>query len=284
MRAAIVLSFPLLLAACKGEEAPPVKTLEELAAEKCPKVHMDRMEGGWVLVTGNTKNRMEIVPKGASYMVYYSNENGHYELTAQRREKDLQLTEVPRLMRKELIAKGEAEAMRMYLRPYMESCSIKVQEGTVSATGRETIAPPSDTKEFLAMPAGAGVFSYRPADDWLFLGPAAKSRATAKAQLAKDGFPKPEVPGSHAIPVAAWSDAQADGPASCSYDADLFFDGKRVQEKVPAKGVTGGERYWYVDWDANWSFNHTFEMYRYRTCGGSERELIGVAGIDALLV
>lgn len=282
MRAVALIA--LFLAACGGEEAPPVKTLEELAQEKCPKVHMDHMEGEWVLTTGNPKFRMEIARKGEDLQVNYVNEYGQVAMRAERREKDYQLTEIPNFRRAAQIAEGNTEKMRMYLRPYMESCSIKVQEGTVSATGVETVDPPQKTKEYLEMPGDPGIFSYRAPDGWIFLGPAAKSRATAKAQLAEKGEPKPEVPGSHSIPVATWSDAAADGPANCTYDADLFFDGKKISgAPVPAKGVSDGERYWYVDWDANWSFNHTFEMYRYRTCGGA-RELIGVAAVDALLV
>jgi len=86
------------------------------------------------------------------------------------------------------------------------------------------------------------------------------------------------------VPVGMWSKAAEDGPESCSYDMDLYFDDQLVEERrrVPAGDVRNGFRHWYVDWDANWSFNHTFEIHRFRSCGGT-RELIAVAGIEAVL-
>ncbi|MBT3221573.1 MAG: hypothetical protein HN348_21030, partial [Proteobacteria bacterium] len=53
--------------------------------------------------------------------------------------------------------------------------------------------------------------------------------------------------------------------------------------KVPAKEVKDGFRHWCFDFHAPYADNHHFQFFRYRTCGGGERELIGVAGIEAIL-
>ena len=51
-----------------------------------------------------------------------------------------------------------------------------------------------------------------------------------------------------------------------------------------AAGVEGGFRHWYVaDWYAPYSGNHHFQVYRYRTCPGEERTLLGVDCLEAAL-
>lgn len=287
MRAAGLFTLSaLLLGACGGGEADDAPTLEELALQKCPRVHIDRMAGDWLLATGDVKSRMQLHETDAGYTLYYVSGFSKFELACTKRESDLQCTEVPRLQRAAQIEAGHMDAKRFYLRPELRSCSVKVDEGTVGADGSEIVNPPTRAREFLEMPADAGTFTYRAWDDNLFLGAAARSETTAKAQVAETGGPKADIEGSHAIPVGMWSDAAADGSSGCTFDFDVFFDGQPVDggTHLAAGEVSGGRRHWFYEWDANWSFNHSFEMYRYKTCGGGERELIGVAGIEAVLL
>ena len=66
---------------------------------------------------------------------------------------------------------------------------------------------------------------------------------------------------------------------------DLYFDDLFVDElsPMPAGEVVDGQRQWFHTWEAPYTGNHHFEMYRYRTCAGGARELIAVAGLDAIL-
>ncbi len=288
MRAAHHLAIALgalALTACSGSEEEGPATLEEAATQKCPRVHMDRMEGDWVVSTGDVKTRLRILPEGEGYKVWYV--GGFFsklELEGVKRDDDLQLTELPRGGRAELIEAGSTEKRRMYLRPVLKTCSLHLEEGWVSADGKETIEPPTKAKEFLPFPDGQKQFTYRPADEAIFFYDAAKDREVAEKQLEDLGGPLFEIEGSSAIPVGMWSRAEADGDASCTYDMDLYFDDQPVPggQKLPAGEVEDGMRHWYHEWDANWSFNHNFEMYRYRTCEG-ERELIAVAATEAVL-
>ena len=87
------------------------------------------------------------------------------------------------------------------------------------------------------------------------------------------------------VPVGMWSDVAADGDEACTYDMDLYFDGQAVAElqKIAAGEAKDGLRHWYHAWDAQFTGNHHFEMYRYRTCADAKRERIGIAGIEAIL-
>lgn len=288
MRAAHHLAIALgaiALAGCPGSGDEEPATLEEQAAQKCPRVHMDRMEGDWVVDTGDVKTRLRILPEGDGYKVWYV--GGFFsklELQGVKRGEDVQLTEIPRGARAKLIEQGGTEKRRMYLRPVLRTCSLHLEEGWVSADGTETIEPPTKAKEFLPFPEGQKEFTFRPADEILFFYDAAKDRKAADKELEELGGPYYEIVASNAIPVGMWSKAEADGDASCTFDMDLYFDDQPVPggQKLPAGEVKDGYRHWYHEWDANWSFNHNFEMYRYRTCGG-ERQLIAVAATEAVL-
>ena len=83
-----------------------------------------------------------------------------------------------------------------------------------------------------------------------------------------------------------WSDAGADGDVGCRYTMDLYFDDRPVEGKqaIPAGKVERDHRHWFVpEWYAPFSGNHHFQIYRYRQCDSSDRALIGVACLDAVL-
>ena len=81
------------------------------------------------------------------------------------------------------------------------------------------------------------------------------------------------------IPVGTWSEVAKDGDQSCSFEMDLYFDGRLIDggTGIAAGPVDGEYRHWTYTWEAPYSGNHNFELYRYRKCG-DERTLLGIAG------
>ena len=71
MRLAIGLVMGALAAASCGAPEPVGPTLEELAAEKCPRVHIDRLAGDWIIATGNPKTRMRLLETEAGYTAWF---------------------------------------------------------------------------------------------------------------------------------------------------------------------------------------------------------------------
>ena len=100
-------------------------------------------------------------------------------------------------------------------------------------------------------------------------------------QLSRSGTAEPATELGEAIPVGLWTDGAAD---DCTYSMDPFFDDQPVEGKqdVAVSTVKSGRRQWYAEWFAPYSGNHIFEMYRYKTCGGT-KDLIAVAAIEAIL-
>jgi len=271
-----------MLAGCEAGEAP--KSLEELAAEKCPRVHLDRMEGDWLLFAGKAepKNRMRIEREGDDITLYYvAGVFQKLRLKGERRDQDIQFTEIPTAARAQYVDRGEATLTRLYVTPAYKTCSLAVNLGTVTKDGKEQVSP--KTVEFVAFPKTDVVFSYLPADAPLFVGKAAKDRKVAEQELKKNGAPSGEFQGNP-VPLGLWSQATDDGDDSCTYDMDLYFDDQRDDKltKVPAGDVKDGQRHWFHEWDADYGGNHYFEMLRYRTCGG-DRELIGVGASEVTL-
>ncbi len=276
-RLTVVLAAAMVaLTACSEPPPPP----EPEIPEKCKKIHIDRLAGDWTLVRGNAAKpefRMRIQDAAGSYKVWFVNDAfEHLDLEVEKREKDLKLTG-PLLPGAD---PATARRVRMYLEPSLKDCALKVNMGVLEGT-KETVEV--KTVEYLEMPQSEVVFSYQPADAKLFLGPAAKDKRVADKQVAEGG-PKFDHP-MGLVPVGFFSDVAADGDPACTYTFDLYFDGKRVPEMMdrPAGEVKDGVRSWYHDWDLPYSGNHHLQFYRYRACGGGERELIGVAAVSAIL-
>lgn len=274
-----------LLTACADlVGSAPTEAPEADVPAQCRAVHLDRLDTDWVAVRGKAadpKVRLRIAKAGDGYeATWIDGSFTRRAMVGEKREKDVRLTEQ---LTEAQRAAGEKVRARLYIQPSIADCALKVFVGRVE--GEVESIPPTAT-EFVPMPSQEGVvFSYRAADEPLFLGPAARDRAARDKQLAEAGGPKPD----HelgAVPVGTWSKVEDDGDPACTYDMDLYFDDLRVAELSPrpAAAPVDGFRHWFHEWDAPFSGNHHFEIYRYRTCADGKRELISVAGIDAVLM
>jgi len=284
MRRLILFATALMLTACGGEEAqaPAVD-------DPCPEISAEGYANDWIKVAGKTANhtyRIRIFEDGGAWKAWYV--GGFFTKLRMKgvvRTNDLQLTEVPDERGAARYASGEKNLARLYFSPNKSKCAMRVMEVKVSESGgKEVEKQVGSYIEYLKFPEGGPEFTYRPADEALFLGAAAKKLQVAQKELDTLGQPNPGVPFGEAVPVGMWSDADADGDAACTYDFDLYFDDRIVEDKqkLPAGAVSSGKRHWQVDAYAPYSGNHHFELYRYRTCGG-ERALIAVAGNVAVL-
>ncbi len=259
--------------------------------EKCRNVHVDKLDTDWLAVRGNAadpKTRLRIEtggPDGTDYRGLYI--GGFFSkvlLKGEKRDDDVQFTEVPNDKKAAMVKAGDAQLVRLYAKPNLKKCAVEVFAGKVDGKGKETIPPKG--VEFVLFPAQEGVvFTYEPAQRTLFLADAAKDKAVADKQIEEMGqanaeaeFPK--------VPVGMWSKVEEDGDPACTYDMDLYFDDRNVPElsAVPAGEAKDGVRHWFHEWEAPYSGNHHFEMYRYRTCEGKSRELIDIAAIEAVLM
>ena len=281
------LSLLTGLWACESE---PEEAPEAEVPEQCKNVHLDRLSADWLGVVGGTgdpKTRMRVMPGEAADKMYEAWYIGGFftrtTLKGLKRTDDVQFTELPTAAKQRRIDAGEAQLMRMYIKPSLKDCALKAYVGTVDKDGKEQVSPKAI--EFVAFPEQAGVeFAFQPPDETLFLGAAARDKATADKMLSASGQADP----NHdlgPVPVGGWSAVARDGDPSCTYDMDLFFDDRKVNElsPSPAGAVADGFRPWFHEWDAPYSGNHHFEFHRFRTCADGKRELLAVAAIEAVL-
>lgn len=282
----IILATAVTVAACGGPAEPPPPTLEEQAAAKCPRVHMDKMAGDWVLSTGDVKTRFRVVEQGGKTHLWYIDpaySNHKLDLVGEKRDKDWRFDEVPRGRRKALIEAGGETRKRVYVQPSMRECVLKVFPGQVAADGAEAVPP--NGKSFIQWPASADVtFSFAPHDEPVFLGEAATDWSRAQKEVEELGGPMAGHPLGEVV-VAAWADAAADGDPGCAYTYDAYFDDQPVAEGAgqPAGEVADGRRPYRHTFQAPYSGNHRFEIVRFRQCGDGAREQLAVAGLDVAL-
>lgn len=269
---------PFLVVACSPEQAEQAEPVND----KCPHVHIDKMAADWIVATGDPKNRLRITETERGYTAWLT--DGFFvkrEYNGIKREKDVKFTEVPVGKRKARIDRQEENLIRFYAKPTLSKCALQTYFGVVDAGGTEQVSPVA--KEYLEFPKTNETFSFQPPNEPLFLGKAATDKPTADAEMEAQG----EANGLHelgTIPVGAWSKVADDGDASCAYEMDLYFDGMLIEGgKALAAGPAGEEfRHWTYSWDAPYSGNHNFELYRYQKCG-EERTLLGIAGTLASL-
>ena len=288
-RASLAMVALLGLAACSDNEEEAAAPAAAVASEKCPNVHLDKLATRWIKVDGSTADhthRFEIVDKGGTYEMWYT--GGFFtkkRMAAERRSSDVKFTEVPTGKKKEQFEAGIDSIDRLYVEPRIEKCALRVSVMTVKMKdGKESEVPKPGFVEYLPFPEGQEL-TFRPCDGPLFLGKAASDKAVADKQLEELGVPDAAHGLGEKIPVGVYTDAAADGDASCSYTMALYFDDAPVDGKkdVPAGQVADGLRHWYVpEWYAPYSGNHHFEMYRYKTCADA-KELIGVSCVEAAL-
>lgn len=278
----------ILSAGCGGAAEPDQAAAPDVP-EKCRNVHVDRLAGDWIAVRGSAadpKTRVRIAPgtDGADYEAWFI--GGFFQrkrLAGVKRDKDVQFTEIPDDRKKAAVEAGDETLVRVYLQPSLKDCAVKSFVGTVDKAGKEQVPP--NGVEFVGFPSQEGVtFAFQPPVERVFLGAAAKDRAVADKQVAELGGPDP----AHemgAVPVGLFTSVESDGDPSCTYDMDVYFDDQRIEElvKTPAGEAKDGWRHWYHEYDAPYSGNHHFELHRFRTCDGGERELIEVAAIEGIL-
>jgi len=276
------------LAACTRQTEADAELDDEEVPEgdvpvACKNVHLDHLDTDWVSVQGtnaNPKVRLRVMKVGDAYEAYWI--DGSFtrrHLAGKRRERDVKLVELPT---PEKAASGDVSLVSVSLRPRPQSCSVRATIGRTEE-GVDVMMPTA--VELVPFPQVEGVtFSYAPADEPLFLGEAATSRAARDKQLASGG-PRSDI-ALGTIPVGTWSSVEKDGDPSCTYDMDLYFDDQLVTDLSPvaAGEVADGNRHWFHMWKAPFSGNHHFEMFRHRTCADGKRELIAIAGIDAILM
>ncbi len=270
--------------ACDTGSSDPAAT-----EDPCPEISLEQLPGDYLKWAGGAADhtrRIRIFREGEGWKAWFVG-GGFTKVTlgGVERPDDVRFTEALAPSQQALFDKGDTSKVRLYFQPHKKTCSLRVIEAKVKLMeGKE--------KEFQQ---GAGyqtyvplpdqyVFTFQPAGEPLFLGKAAKDARAAAAQLSRYGVPDPGHPLGEAIPVGLWTDVAADGPADCKYIMDLSFDDRPVEGKqgIVVDEVEGDQRHWYAEWYAPYSGNHMFEMYRYRSCG-AERELIAVAGIEAIL-
>ncbi|MCB9778745.1 MAG: hypothetical protein H6742_09300 [Alphaproteobacteria bacterium] len=290
-------TLPLLLACPSSDEGAGggastsgPSEMEQKAMEKgCPTMHS--LPGQYIKVVGNApdhKYRFELLEDGGGMTAWYI--DGGFTKTVmqgEKRESDWQFTEVPDARKKASFEAGAEPLRRLYVEPRLEKCALRVSKIEVTkADGKDVEKGQPGFVEYVRFPKNHEM-TFRPCTEPVFLYDAAQDAGVAGKQVEELGTPKIDHMLGEAIPVAAWSDAAADGAESCSFDMDLYFDDMPVQEggkAVPAGDVKDGKRQWLVPaWKAPYSGNHHFEIHRYKTCDGGQRELLGVACLEAVL-
>ena len=283
----MTLLLPTLLAlvACQT----PAPDAPAADADPCPDISLENLPGQylkWAAGRADHTNRIEIRNEGGTWTGWYVGGGFTKKLMAGvQRADDVSFTEVLSDVEEAKYTAGKRDKTRLYFQPYKKKCTIRVIQAKVKfAEGKETEQQQgAGFQEFVALP-DQYTFTFRPADESLFLGDGAKSAKEAAKQLERSGTAEPAHDLGEQIPVGLWTDAAADGAADCTFSMDLFFDDQPVEGKqgVPVDTVQDGQRHWYTEWFAPYSGNHIFEMYRYKTCGGS-KDLIAVAAIEAVL-
>jgi hypothetical protein len=294
-RIAPLITASLLWVGCSQEPPPPPPE------DPCPHIGLDTLEGDWIKVQGSKadhRSRFRITGTPGDYdAVLVAGFWTKLEMEGSKRDTDYVFEEVLSGKALDEFRTGYRTKYRMYVEPYKKTCSLRTVIATVEIKedGKEKEKPRTPGfEEFLQDPKQVE-FTYQKPDGFLFLQEAASNRSVAEAQLKEfEGYPKPETQLGETIPVGVFTQAGADGPDSCRYTFDLYFDDKpytgrrdspseAAGKNLSAGAVKDGYRHWFVPaWYAPYGGNHHFEMYRYKSCGG-ERELIGINDLEAVL-
>ncbi len=300
MPSALTRVLPLMMAAitlgaCAQEPPPPPPE------DPCPHIGIDTMEGDWIKVQGSKadhRSRFRITGTPGDYdAVLVAGFWTKMRMEGTKRDTDYVFEEVLEGKFADEYRTGFRTKYRMYVEPNKKTCSLRavIAQVELKEDGKEKEKPRTPGfEEFLQDPKQVE-FTYQRPDGYVFLDAAAANRSVAESQLKEfEGYPKPETQLGEAIKVGVFTQASADGPDSCSYTFDLYFDDKPYKgrrdspseaagKNLPAGQVSGGYRHWFVPaWYAPYGGNHHFEMYRYKSCSG-ERELIGINDLEAVL-
>jgi hypothetical protein len=292
----IWLSGALLagLVAC-GDEDTTAETAPAAAAATDNGFALDKIDGQWIRIDGKRgdhTHRFEFHRAGTTTELWYT--NGGFtkrRMTGELRKTDWRFTEDLSRLDEAKWKSGDRGKARLYVKPKPASGGLQITEVVVELkNGKESEKPKGGFQEYVPFPESTP-FTFRPCDGPLFLGPAASDPAEAARQIDEEGGPFPGHALGKAIPVGVFTDVEADGDPACTYDMDLYFDDRPATDEagtvlaaVPAAPVSDGRRSWVVPgWYAPFSGNHHFQVYRYRTCAGAERTLVGVQCLEAVL-
>ena len=281
-----------LLCGCADQDTP---ASAPAAAPADDAFALEKLDGKWIRIDGSRgdhTHRFAWHRDGGETELWLT--NGGFtkrRMTGELRSADWRFTEVLSEAEDARWKRGDRSRARLFIKPKPASGGLQVTEVEVSwKDGKESEKPKGTFQEYVPFPESTP-FSFRPCDGPLFLGKAATDPAEATRQLKEEGGAFPGHALGPAIPVGIHLDAAMDGAESCTFDMDLYFDDRpaedgagAVQKSVPAGAVVDGKRAWVVpEWYAPYSGNHHLQIYRYRTCDGGARELLGVQCIEAVL-
>ena len=252
-----------------------------VAEDPCPEISLEGLEGDWVKVSGSQADhtyRVRIFKEGDAWKAWYV--GGGFkkvEMKGELRTEDLVLTQDAELS-------GDP-IPRLYFQPHKPKCAMRVVEVKLTAGddgGEKETQVGAGYVEWLPMPPEPP-FTYQPCDGQAHVAKAAEDWKVAKKELEEGVNPVTAL--GEEVSVTAWSVAEEDGDAACTFDMDLYFDDRPVEgEPVVAGDVNSeGRRKWAATFRAPYSGNHHFELYRHKTCEGGSRELVAVSCIEAIL-
>jgi hypothetical protein len=288
------------LAALSGCGSKDSKTVEAPPPDPCPQVSLEKLSGDWVKVKqdqGDPTNRFRISGTFPNYQaVLTPGDFGRYVLkgTVRKEKEDVVFDEVLDEAGLKAYTEGKRWKVRLTVEPNKKKCSLRCGIATVTTQNGKDVEKrrPPGAEEFVPFPKDLS-FTFDPCTGSLFLGPAAKTKKVADAQLKdNNGLPDPSFTHAQAVPVGVFTPIEADGDPSCTYDMDLYFDDRPAKDRNGAENMNGlvagktdaGFRQWLVpDWYAPYSGPHHFQMYRYRTCADGKRTNIGVQCLLAVL-
>jgi hypothetical protein len=274
----------LALSGCDGGE--PTEPAAASPSSQCPRVSMDGMAGRWLKFEGSAvkEYRFEVAEVGGQLELWYTGGGfGKRRLVGERRSSDYAFTEMPSEEKAGRYKAGSVPLVRLYVEPRPTDCSLRVSEMELSwKDNKESEKPKGSYTSYIEYPDSGPDLSFRYCDGELFIGEAATDRAKAEEQLARSGVAEPDAALGEALSLGAWSPEQ--GATDCTYEMKLYFDDQPARDKDgnfrPRLPVT--DRWLVTDWYAPYSGNHQFQVYQYKTCGGTET-LVGSACLEAVL-
>ncbi len=280
----------LFLGACDGKEPPPPPE------DPCPRIDAQKLAGDWIKVVGTKadhRSRMRIGGTPEAYeMILVPGNFNRVRLKGRVEGETVEFEQVITPEEESEFLSGQRIRNRISIRPTKAKCALRVRTDMLSVRNGAEQTRTGSLEEYMPFPEEV-TFTFDPPDGPLFMDDAARSRKAMEAQIKERGGPDPEGGHSTAIPVGAFVPADQDGEPSCTYDFDLYFDDQPYKGEAgdpsAGRGLAAGEvrdgfRHWFVPaWYAPYSGNHHFEMWRYRTCSGGQRERIAVQALDAVL-
>lgn len=280
----------VLVVALVGVLGCPPKEEEVPAEDPCKEFFdIESPTGSWMWARGtsaapmpDTNYRIQFFQDGGTTKAWYVHDQERYEMTGTRRELDWLFVSGPLHSDAELEKAYEAgpdAEPKVEAHAYLSIDDICHVEWTDGWTGRTADGTESERMDPLGKktlaPVGEGmIYSYRPCTGLVSAGKGARSAEAAQAIL--DAGELPVVDGDRGTFVA-FSDAAADGGDDCSYSFDYYWDGRQKEAGLTTVEKAGDQRKWSHTVDLSFIGTHEVTFERYRSCGGGDKELIGVS-------